>query len=88
MALTGVGRLVMSAHDSNIHHAEALQLTDPYGTCLHVKGRLCTAAADGARTLLAFSACRCASEDMRGVSGPGLLFCCCAKVEWIVANLR
>lgn len=25
---------------------------------------------------------------MRGVSGPGLLFCCCAKVEWMVANLR
>lgn len=39
-------------------------------------------------TLLLFSALSCATEDMRGVSGPGFTFCCCASVECIVANFR
>ena len=40
------------------------------------------------RTLLLFSALSCATEDMRGVSGPGFTFCCYASVECIVANFR
>ena len=38
--------------------------------------------------MLVFSWWRCAREDMRGVSGPGFMFCCWANVEWMVANLR
>ena len=57
------------------------------GTDLFASKENTTRSHVNALTLARFSACEWL-DCMRGVSGPGLGFCCCAKVEWIMANLR